>query len=106
MSEFKDNWIKALRSGEYGQIRFQLKRAEGYCCLGVAAEITDNLSSTPNEDGCYLTKKGSYTLFQGPNDELDCEFNGDPLVNVLTRMNDGRRMSFNEIADFLENLDF
>lgn len=33
-------FIAALRSGEYGQGQRRLKSAEGYCCLGVACEVS------------------------------------------------------------------
>lgn len=33
-------WVKALRSGEYKQGRFNLKTEKGYCCLGVLCEIS------------------------------------------------------------------
>lgn len=38
-SEAKKLWLKALRSGEYSQVRGQLQSDEGYCCLGVACDV-------------------------------------------------------------------
>jgi hypothetical protein len=32
-------WVTALESGEYEQAESALKRATGYCCLGVACEL-------------------------------------------------------------------
>ena len=32
-------WVAALRSGEYKQIRGQLVDDTGFCCLGVACEV-------------------------------------------------------------------
>lgn len=32
-------WVAALESGDYSQIRSQLTRDDGYCCLGVACDI-------------------------------------------------------------------
>jgi len=41
--EFRDNWLAALRSGDYLQIREYLYSEEedkpGYCCLGVACRV-------------------------------------------------------------------
>lgn len=37
--EAKQEWVAALRSGAYAQIRGRLKGKEGYCCLGVLSEI-------------------------------------------------------------------
>ena len=33
-------WVKALRSGEYEQTTGALRRGDGYCCLGVACDIS------------------------------------------------------------------
>lgn len=43
--EIKDNWLKALRSGEFKQGFFALhnKASNTYCCIGVLAEITPGL---------------------------------------------------------------
>src|SRR4051812_42693305 len=46
-SELKEEWLRALRSGEYKQARGALHRmrtdlynaAEGHCCLGVLCEV-------------------------------------------------------------------
>ena len=42
----KDKWMKALRSGEYGQARGRLRRTRSqghaFCCLGVLADVIDN----------------------------------------------------------------
>lgn len=35
----KAGWIKALRSGHYKQEQGLLKSEEGFCCLGVLADI-------------------------------------------------------------------
>lgn len=33
-------WVKALRSGEYEQVTGRLHRDGGFCCLGVACDIS------------------------------------------------------------------
>lgn len=35
----KQNWVDALRSGEYEQCQFVLHDGKGYCCLGVLAKV-------------------------------------------------------------------
>ena len=34
-----EKWIESLRSGKYKQIKNQLQRPNGHCCLGVACDI-------------------------------------------------------------------
>ena len=39
-SKWKQRWLEALRSGDYAQGKFMLKRPEDrYCCLGVLCDI-------------------------------------------------------------------
>ena len=44
---FKERWVKALRSGRYRQVNAHLRGIDpdtgklGYCCLGVACNITN-----------------------------------------------------------------
>jgi hypothetical protein len=68
--ELKENWLNALKSGQYKQTGMMLKRDEGHCCLGVLAEIHPNLS---------IDKSGR-----------NCEFNGTtcsytPFTQILTQ---------------------
>jgi len=37
--EFKDIWVKALRSDEYKQTKGSLRNADGFCCLGVLCDL-------------------------------------------------------------------
>lgn len=83
--EFLKSWIGDLRSGEFPQIRRDLSNDYGYCCLGVAARRLgfdlDNVST-----GIYST----------------LEDLGIPVGACLDK-NDTERLSFNEIADWLED---
>jgi hypothetical protein len=47
--KIKDDWLTALKSGEYTQITGILTDCEGHCCIGVLGEITEGLSCNPNE---------------------------------------------------------
>lgn len=44
MNDMEKRLVAALRSGEYRQIKNCLHTSEGFCCLGVACDIS-NLSS-------------------------------------------------------------
>lgn len=39
--ELKAKWVAALLSGDYSQTTGKLRRTDGYCCLGVLADIID-----------------------------------------------------------------
>ena len=76
MSEFKDKWLVALRSGDYKQGIGYLRKGDKYCCLGVAAEISGDLRMTTTGNGLIfyvLNSKGNQTQISyiGPNNELD-----------------------------------
>lgn len=38
--EHRKKWVAALESGEYGQTKNMLTNGQGFCCLGVACEIS------------------------------------------------------------------
>jgi len=113
--KIKKKWLKALRSGEYGQTKGVLTDGEGnFCCLGVLQ---------------HCVSGGKVEVYDGT-DEFKCvpspewyRDNGievrDYAMNVfdedertLTRFNDGgfdygtgkmvRRRNFNQIADWIE----
>lgn len=50
--EIKDQWIAALKSGEYvqGPCRLYNRVDRSHCCIGVLGEIIPGLSSTPTKD--------------------------------------------------------
>lgn len=37
--EIKALWVEALRSGEYKQTKFQLRKDDSFCCLGVLCNL-------------------------------------------------------------------
>ena len=41
LTELQQQWIGALKSGEYTQTTGVLQNSEGYCCLGVACRVAD-----------------------------------------------------------------
>ena len=113
MSEFKDKWLVALRSGDYKQGKDYLRKGNEYCCLGVAAEISGDLRMTTTRNGLIfyvLNSEGDQTetSYTGPNNELsderlDSEYN---FVGTLIIMNDHDQHTFEQIADYLEDFDF
>ena len=91
-----EEWIEALRSGEYQQGRRYLKKGDNYCCLGVLCELADE----PEE------VKGVYTLFGDklsfPSPELLHKVGLEiKMAKRLTELNDFG-VSFGAIADELE----
>jgi hypothetical protein len=38
-AERRERWAQALESGKYAQAAYQLRSANGYCCLGVACDL-------------------------------------------------------------------
>lgn len=49
--EHRKQWVAALRSGNYQKIKGRLKRDEGFCCLGVACDISNIGSWYENVNG-------------------------------------------------------
>jgi hypothetical protein len=103
-----DEWIEALKSGNYKQGRYQLKSFNfkssefRYCCLGVLADINDieifhegaallSQYTTENNENCVIKH------FTNTNND---EFN----QMMFAQLNDIQNKSFEEIADYiLEN---
>ena len=38
-TQIKQQWVTALRSGEYTQARWNLQTEQGFCCLGVLCDL-------------------------------------------------------------------
>lgn len=115
--EIREEWIAALRSGEYKQIRGRLHNSSGFCCLGVLADLYLKEQGR-NWGGDYyiIGKDGSYfeTLLtseivtwaglydDGGSRVIDGQFSPESLA----MMNDGagnlKTHSFEDIADLLE----
>jgi len=114
--EFGENWIKALRSGEYGQTRTQMRSTETpvacYCCLGVAAKIL-GLENEEMDEAVCLTDNPIF-LTRYPNLVADLliksvseEEGVKQLESKLMNLNDNRKLSFSQIADWIEeNVEF
>ena len=112
---FKQQWLVALRSGDYTQTKDALRDARGFCCLGVACDIHNPSQwDEPNESGSRAAASGDYG-FPGFDDiplevlvvlrQLEYIQDGITMGNSLMRrlsmLNDDGK-SFAEIADWIE----
>ena len=107
--EFATKWVEALRSGKYSQTEATLCRPDTceYCCLGVAGAMTglDNIDMSELSDLSDFVDifKTKYVF----NDGIKQLADNQKLQNVLTNLNDVDKLSFTEIADWIEaNVEF
>lgn len=117
--EVKQQWINALRNGEYAQTQRTLKDVNGFCCLGVLCDLytkaTGNGKWTKPEYSevsfLFETEGESHDQYI-PNSVRD--WAGLSNCNPRTDMEDPRTelaykndkgSSFKEIADMLERAD-
>lgn len=106
--EWADKWVAALRSGDYMQARGRMFRKHpnagifpfdeyitpaGYCCLGVLECIVSGNKEPSNSILSDPTQK------EISNHRFTYHFRG---MLKLVHMNDNLRMSFKQIADFIE----
>ena len=108
-------WVKALRSGEYKQTTGQLRKDDGYCCLGVACDLYGKHVLKRNRWKLYKRNKLSYT-FLGRGGTLPPqvqEWLGLERSSDLGELKDGTNLmymndypgskgGFNGIADVIE----
>lgn len=110
----KKRWVAALRSGKYMQVSHQLRRGDGFCCLGVLCDLhSKSKSSTRSKWTPYNSYKGrSVDLpavvckwagieLKDKNDNcVPITFSDEP--RYLTWLNDQQHCSFEEIAEAIE----
>lgn len=102
--ELITRWIAALRSGKYVQGRGLLRKYDHYsktsryCCLGVLADICEVK---------WENNSGEIFFIEGISKILPIniiELSGiEYLQDRLIKMNDANGLSFDQIADFLED---
>jgi hypothetical protein len=108
-------WVAALRSGDYLQTQGALHKDDGYCCLGVVCEIS-KLGEWVRaefhevvEDPHYTYQIGyeaEHTHLPEPVREWLGVNSPNPLIKGNLHSiaaNDSQGLSFNEIADLLED---
>ena len=86
--EIKENWVAALRSDDYSQGTLYLCNRGRYCCLGVLADVEGH-KYDPNTQLL-------------PGDFLKTVELSEHNAGRLMEMNDDEGMSFEEIADWIE----
>lgn len=118
--EARQNWVEALRSGEYEQGKAVLRTGDNrYCCLGVACDLLRKLEgighwdtstldfvvSSRENGGVFEKRSGSLPL-------VACKWLGG--VSHCGRLNDGSNYldalndegkTFSEIANLIESGD-
>lgn len=105
-AELKRKWVDALRSGEYAQTMHTLRDINGYCCLGVLANIIDSAAwkkseyaSTGVKDWVY--KDTQFEMYLDDSSLIDFTGLNFKAQQILMGMNDAGK-SFPEIADWIE----
>lgn len=110
--QVKTKWLEALRSGFYDQDRGRLRTEAGFCCLGVlcdlyAEEHKDVHWTTSYVEGEYTFLGREGTLPQPVVYWADLK-SSTPLVSYendtyeLAELNDSLELTFDEIADVIE----
>jgi hypothetical protein len=111
--EIAQQWVAALRSGEYAQEKSRLKSDNGYCCLGVLCDLYTK--QNPYVKWKSLESVTAYFILEHSL-VLPCEvkewarmksecgqFIEEGMFLRLDKMNDDGH-SFNEIADVIEKV--
>lgn len=98
-TEFRAEWLKNLRSGEFSQVRSSLVTMEGSCCLGVAARMLSPENATIREiKNVHVTN----TVQQYGHVRKALGF-GPCEINTLVELNDEKCFTFSQIADYVED---
>lgn len=115
--EVKTAWLQALRSGNLPQGRNALKSRDGqYCRLGVCLEQVLHIEAvatfTDCPDGCGLHEYGGFYFDGADGLPLDSQLqrmfedssyrDRSNVAGELAALNDSRKMSFEQIADWIE----
>lgn len=102
------DWIAALRSGKYNQIRNNLHTDQGFCCLGVLCDLKDsslwkrNIENTFSYVVSYESKVLPFEVRQWAGLSDGVGFELCPKGQSLALLNDDGK-TFLEIADIIEN---
>ena len=106
--ELIEQWIAALRSGEYQQGRERLKDGDNFCCLGVACNIHPKAEAYE----LYLHYPSNWIMhdyginethdLENLNQVFKCPVTYNNLAFYLAWANDSLGWNFNQIADWIE----
>jgi hypothetical protein len=117
--QIKQQWIEALRSGEYSQAQEELRVGDSFCCLGVLCDIYSKSkganfwTETKRGSGCYYfeslpeqyefaTLPQNVSEWAGLHDDNPIVEYGEEKV-AISDLNDRERLSFNQIAAIIED---
>lgn len=114
---FRDEWLTALRSGQFAQTKLMLGNSNdcSYCCLGILCKVQGRLSMTPM--GQIVDNKETWNILAPTNPCVPVfgqaakipewaivRMGGTPdPFNGLAELNDAGA-TFTEIADLIELL--
>jgi len=109
-AKFKRAWVEALRSGKYEQgfgplVTISYNGRREYCCLGVAALVSGMKEDDMIDRYIPPPEVGAEWWEERPEDD---ELVSNPPVyldgdmHTITYANDFLQLSFNEIADIIE----
>lgn len=93
--ELKAAWVADLRANQNLQATGALQCGERFCCLGRLAVVA-GLTIAP--DGVYIKSDKGEQAGTYPSLDRQCKVPTD----VYIKMNDEHKMTFGEIADFVE----
>lgn len=104
-AEIRQQWLEALRSGQYTQGHRYLRRSNNtYCCLGVLCDLVGPNDWKP-QGAHHYSHSTEYTALLPPVIAnavgLRSSFVDQDPLDVVMRMNDTGK-SFAEIADWIE----
>jgi hypothetical protein len=107
-SDLKKRWVEALRSGEYRQVRGNLRSDCGYCAIGVLCDLyaKDKRKEWQYDDGLWFIIGYNMTLpddvttwAELTNSDIRCiGLNDDSVIEL----NDTWGFSFDKIASCIE----
>lgn len=96
--EQTEAWIAALRSGNYNQCSGSLYSLGSFCCLGVLSTAVLNAPVEVLEK----FERGSSGIPEKFSPYLAENLPEGPLPMQFWELNDDQKLSFDEIADFIE----
>lgn len=105
-SQVFTRWVKALRSSKYKQAQGQLKKDDGFCCLGVLCDLAVKDGGKPW--GISYHNDSSVGIHEAylPEDMSEFLFGKQAydIQDFLAGLNDNYNYNFKEIADVIEKI--
>lgn len=102
--EVINQWVEALRSGEYSQTRYRMhdKVDGGYCCLGVLLKECFDYSPKYLGSGKYEDSGPVRNLYVTIGSKFCSVGASENLVGDLISHNDDDKYTFEQIANVIE----